>query len=337
MSTDDTRDFVLFQQEIDDALALATTGDVKYVSEKCNQLASKNADLELDLIDAQSLLDRCVQISEEYAPPSLVIRSIHHFACTGGSLISKCLHAMPGAHVISEVHPLARQHVDIRKQKFTPTDTITAAFYAGVPRMDELALKIFEKDVLLILEQAERYGFLPIFREHSHTDYCVGEAPLAAQPMQFGALANAKHKRLVTVRDPVDSYASLTSNGWLDHQPPTFDEYCNRYLKFLESFDETEIFYYEDFVLSPAREMTKMCAHLDIPYSGFFEQVFDVRSISGDSGRRSSTISARSSRKFDTALRQELESSVTYAKLRQFLNMSIRPNEFTTSHGFERA
>lgn len=315
MSTKVPSEFVLFQQEIDGALALAAAGDVTRASAESNQFDAENPDLQLDLIDAHSLLDRCMQISEEYAPPPRVVRSIHHFACTGGSLISKCLHAMPCVHLISEVHPLSRLHIPTGKQQFTPTDMVTAAYNAGLPNLNDLSLKIFESDVELMLEHSEKRGFYPVFRMHSHTDFCVGPEALNAQPLSYGRLSSFEHKKVVTVRDPVDSYASLVHNGWLHHEPTTFDEYCKRYLAFIEWFDDDEIFYYEDFVANPAKELKKICLRLQLPYAEFFQEYFDSRSISGDSGRKSRKICALPSRELSADLRHEVETSLNYDAL----------------------
>ena len=38
----------------------------------------------------------------------ITLRSIHHLACTGGTLISKCIASMPDVALISEVNPMNR-------------------------------------------------------------------------------------------------------------------------------------------------------------------------------------------------------------------------------------
>lgn len=49
------------------------------------------------------------------------IRTIHHFACTGGTLIAKCLASMPNTQFISEIEPHSNM---TSKAKFTPTNFI---------------------------------------------------------------------------------------------------------------------------------------------------------------------------------------------------------------------
>lgn len=309
--TTDTPAFTLFQRELNDALSTLVEKEEEVSAQL--EVLEHAALLDLDLIDAESLLDRCIQIDEKYRPQPRIMRSIHHFACTGGSLISKCLHAMPGAHVLSEVHPLARRHMNMSKQPFTPTDMISASYYAGLPSADQLSLKIFEKELDIILDQAEEQGFYPIFREHTHTDYCVGNDAVAAAPFHSVSLANIDHRSIATVRNPIESYISLTTNGWLHHQPATFDEYCRRYLMFLENFEDENIFYYEDFVRHPDRELKRMCETLDLPFYEHFSHIFDLRSISGDSGRTSSGIQERPSRTPPDCILQQAH--IGYAKV----------------------
>jgi hypothetical protein len=39
---------------------------------------------------------------------SPVVRTLHHVACSGGTLISRCLAALPGVVLLSELNPLNR-------------------------------------------------------------------------------------------------------------------------------------------------------------------------------------------------------------------------------------
>jgi hypothetical protein len=38
-------------------------------------------------------------------PPQEQIASIHHLACTGGTIISKCIASMRGVYFLSEISP----------------------------------------------------------------------------------------------------------------------------------------------------------------------------------------------------------------------------------------
>ena len=95
---------------------------------------------------------------------SLTIRSIHHFACSGGSLISKCLDVMPSVRLLSELHPNARKHLHTASHKFTPSDVISCAYYAGVNDLDSLAFTIMEASVKLAIEHAYYQREFLVFR-----------------------------------------------------------------------------------------------------------------------------------------------------------------------------
>ena len=47
------------------------------------------------------------------------LRTIHHFACTGGTVISKCLAALPQVMLISEINPINRH-----SSKFNPSHPV---------------------------------------------------------------------------------------------------------------------------------------------------------------------------------------------------------------------
>ena len=310
MTNDAKSTFLLFTEQIDQALAVLEQGEEPSNTILLNEMLSNQE----EVLDAGSLLARCEQIAKRYEPSQRIVRSIHHFACTGGSLISKCINALPGVCVISEVHPLARRHLERKKQTFTPTDLIVQSYFAGVPDVNELSLEMFKEGIRTIANHAEKKGFYPIFREHSHTDYCVGDDPLALNLFSKMQQPDVEHKRVVTVRNPIDSFASLVDNGWVHHNPGSFDEYCRRYLLFLSNFEEREIFRYEDFVADPDREMTKIAAALSVPHNELFGDIFDFRLISGDSGRKASRIGARPARDGIDVIRSEANSSKFYGR-----------------------
>jgi len=51
------------------------------------------------------------------------LRTAAHFACSGGTLISKCIAALPNVQLLSEVDPLS-SYVAPGANGFTPTDLV---------------------------------------------------------------------------------------------------------------------------------------------------------------------------------------------------------------------
>ena len=160
------KDLVTLHSELTAALTLI---------EKKGGLKSRNANLtELKVNEAQSLLDRCEQIvANRNVKPQL--RIIHHLACSGGTLVSKCLAALPNIYLLSELHPTTTLHQGGGKPKFLPADVTTQSRYANVPHIDTLAWKLFVSNIIQTYEHIGQYSGTLIIREHTHSDYCVGE------------------------------------------------------------------------------------------------------------------------------------------------------------------
>ena len=87
-----------------------------------------------------SLLQQCEQLLRADEGQKEPIRTVHHFACTGGTLISKCLAAMPNTHVLSEVEPHSQMQA---KKNFTPTDLIQLLRNSSRPSSQDLESKVF--------------------------------------------------------------------------------------------------------------------------------------------------------------------------------------------------
>jgi hypothetical protein len=247
-------------------------------------------------------------------PQKTPIRIIQHLSCTGGTLISKCLTAMPNVVLLSEVHPLSRLHVDSRP-RFAPTDITYLALWGGFPFIDELSEKIFRADIDVISQHVRQLGKYLVIREHSHSDFMVGESPTGFSTIKELLKEDYPVLSVVTVRHPVDSYLSLLNNGWVHFVPETFDEYCRRYLLFIEQNEGLPVCKYEEFVQDPETELKALCDALDLPFNEDFEDVFDLNIMSGDSGRSSAVIAKRERRSYDDSFRTELRESSGYSEL----------------------
>ena len=106
--------------------------------------SSVQGSTELEIKEAEGLLGRCANELNENAKPKL--RIIHHLACSGGTLISKCLSALPNVYLLSEVHPHTSLALDVNKPRYSPTDISSLAKYANIPFANELADKILKTE-----------------------------------------------------------------------------------------------------------------------------------------------------------------------------------------------
>ncbi|GFD94478.1 hypothetical protein KUL156_46710 [Alteromonas sp. KUL156] len=306
----EVENFKKLRIEIDQALSLLNDS---------GKVAKSSVTLEpSSLVDANSLLARCENALEKRQSNEKIIRSIHHFACSGGTVLSKCISAMPNTFLISEVHPTTKLTINPSVIEFRPTDITSLGRYAKLPRMDELAEKMFLSQIDVVNEHLNAMSSKLVLREHTHSDYCLGnEEAIANEPVLVKLFKERySHRKLATVRNPIDSFISLQSNGWIHFSPPTFDEYCERLLAFISHFKESEIVRYEDFVAEPKIVMQRITEILDIEYSPYFEDVFSIFNVTGDSGRSGDRIHARARREVFKELQSEIENSENYNKLK---------------------
>jgi hypothetical protein len=206
---------------------------------------------------------------------------IHHLSSTGGTLISKCIAAMPGVVLLSEMHPL----VGLLQPQFFPLDPLAQLLvnYPALTPDDEVLEREFCNRFEIVAKTCADAGKKLILRDHSHSDYLTDRQP-------SGRLVNALEKsykllRVVTVRHPVDAWLSMRSSGF-DAHLRNFTGYCDRVLRFLDDHAELPYWRYEDFVADPATIVAQISAHLQIPYDPEFLSTFGDIVLTGDSGRK---------------------------------------------------
>jgi hypothetical protein len=225
--------------------------------------------------------------------PIVPIRTLHHLACTGGTLFAKCLSALPNVRLLSEVDPLSDLMFDAERPAFAPTDLVTLLKQTPGGRDEELIVSLFRSQIEVLHANAARFGRHLVIRDHSHSHFCVG-ASLRERPRLVDLLpAGVPVRSLITVRHPVDSFASLQQNGWVSFAPADFETYCTRYHAFLDAHRGIPIIRYEDFVADPIRTMRRIAAVLELPANDDFADMFGVFKVTGDSGRSGDVIAPR--------------------------------------------
>lgn len=272
--------------------------------------------------DAQ-LAERCLALLDA-APAAVVepIRTLHHFACTGGTLISKCIAALPNVQLLSEVDPLS-PYVPAGAENFSPTDFVLLMKRSTRGATPQQIGGAFAAQLRWLHGDATAQGLRLVIRDHAHSQFCHGRT-LAPRPSLRELMPEGiPLKSLVTVRHPLDSFASLQKNRWLSFEPASIDHYCRRYLAFLEHHAGVPVMRYEDFVAEPQRLMQKLCGALDLAYEPHFADWFGTFAVSGDSGRSGSTIAARPSSPQAVALEAEAARSDAYRELTTKLSYGL--------------
>jgi len=242
------------------------------------------------------------------------IRIIHHLSCTGGTLFAKCLAAQPNTLLLNEVDPLSTILVNTKKAEFTPTDLIGLMRQADAQADQEVLADVFLDGLKVVKRHLTSKAITLIGRDHSHGKYLTGD--VVKDRPSFKDIVSREYDviSLVTVRHPIDSYLSLQKNGWDQHfSPSTLDEYCKRYLRFLDDMSNADVIRYEDFIDDPKGVMRQMCLILKISYNDSFVDIFDTFSFSGDSGRSAGSISKRARRDINDEILAEVDNSKAYA------------------------
>lgn len=282
--------------------------------------STNDKSLPSDSTAAVGLLDQCMALcAEQYALREEPIRTVHHFACTGGTLFSKCIAAMPNTQLLSEIDPLSKLTTNQERPNFSATDLI-GQIRQGTRHFDDTMLvEVFLRGIEALLADAEKKGLRLVIRDHAHSQFCTAQD--ASSRPTLREILQQQHQVLsvITVRHPIDSYASLLKHGWIHFHPESFDEYCARYLAFLHRYENVPIYKYEDFVHEPPRVMQDLCAALKLPYQEQFESLYSIFKLTGDSGRTSTNIAARVRQGVSDALLVEVNESRHYKKLAEWL------------------
>jgi hypothetical protein len=244
------------------------------------------------------------------------LRSLHHMACTGGTLIAKCLAALPGVVVLNEVDPRSLLALEPGAQpRFTPRDMISLMQQSSHLDDVELIDDVFLSDVQVMSRRLAGRGQALLLRDHTHSAYLHGPAVRSGTTLRQTLRRRFTVHSIVTVRNPIDSYLSLLENKWLHFEPATFDEYCQRYLKFLADYEGVKWFRYEDFVARPREVMREMSAALHLPYDESFIEQFPKFKFSGDSGRKGDVIEPRPRREYGEDFVAEVNASSAFKAL----------------------
>jgi hypothetical protein len=217
--------------------------------------------------------------------------------------------------LLSEAHPNTVLNLSDETPIYSPSDITKLAHYSGIPKHSELADEIFNSSIDKLYEHVEKLGGVLVIREHTHSDFNTDAAIPAKSKVVDLLEARYEVKSVLTVRDPLESYASLKRNNWIHFKPQTFDEYCRRMVILLGQFGRETIVKYEDFVETPLDTMRRISALLELPLDESFEDIFSMFKVTGDSGRSGDRISQRPLKTKSQELTKEAQNSAFYKEL----------------------
>jgi hypothetical protein len=280
------------------------------------------------------------------------IRVLHHWTCSGGTILSRCIATHPDVVLLSELHPLAYlRHRDVYPDSSSfhfPNDILWQLCLPHNGRDPAFCLAAWNGAIDGLYQQLREEDKFLVIRSHSHVDFFTGIMPADA-PLVATELAR-RHtlEQLITVRHPLDSWLSLCKQGWQHHfRFSSFTEYCKRCLAMLDACKSFPLLRYEDFCVNPYNGFRTLCSKLGLPED--VDNIFSLENItvSGDSGRSGNKIGARGRRPLPDRLAQTIKKinegdagidNHPYATICERLNYNpdpLSPHPFTTGayHG----
>lgn len=274
-----------------------------------------------------SLIQQCRTLSEEVTQAKAEpVRCLHHFACTGGTLMARYLAVQPNTVLLSEIDPLSRHHIDGSPPRFAPTDLIQHLRYSPRAIQEEVIGDVFLAGLEPLLADCRGRGRRLVLRDHAHSQFCHGDAPHDRPTLRALLMQRYPVRSVVTVRHPLDAYLSLTNSNWLHFTPDTLDEYARRNLAFLDAYEGVEIFRYEDFLTAPEQQLRDICKVLDLPFAGVQAELVALMPLTGDSGRGGHGLQIRPRRPVPDDVSVAARSSKRYISLCDRLGYDPAPD-----------
>ena len=170
---------------------------------------------------------------------------------------------------------------------------------------------------------ANKHNKRLFIREHSHSYFFKDTRPRKINSVSW--IYDLYKKRfglslpvLLSVRDPIDSWLSLNSS-FENESPFNFDQYCEKYLFFLDMVTKTEgiyLFKYEDFVTDQINILNNIGKKIGKkPFTMNGDFLHNSVTSSGNSGRGGTMITPRKRRLFTRTLVQDTRDSNNYKLL----------------------
>lgn len=235
------------------------------------------------------------------------IRIIHHWACSGGTIICRSIANLQNVVLLSEVHPYAYLRLIKPEPSYTPTDLIQQLCLPHNEADPVFCLAAWRGAITALAKKVADNNKVLVLRSHSHIDFFTGAQPetehCITRILRDIHVTNA----LLTVRHPLDSWISIQRMSWDRHfRFGTFEEFCLRAIILVQASVGLPVVRYEEFTLNPDEGLKAVCINLNINLDTTQSSAFDLVRLSGDSGRSSNQIQPRNRRPVPKALYAEI-------------------------------
>ena len=208
---------------------------------------------------------------------------IHHMARTGGTVICKCVAAMSGVALLSEIHPkgMTEYHPVLQAVKWHQLVPLDEARRLAVECPGD-----FERCMGAVLRHAVDRGVALVIRDWNHLDftgvpYMQPDYRLSCYDA-LTAIAPTRHA--ATVRHPVAQWRSLMRLPMMSDVALSREDFLVGYHRFAIEAAQAGFIRYEDFTRDPDGELRKLCDMLGIAFDPDYRGRWHaVRTITGDS------------------------------------------------------
>ena len=236
------------------------------------------------------------------------IRIIHHWACSGGTIICRAIANLHNVVLLSEVHPLAYLRLAKAEASYSPTDIIQQLCLPQNGADPVLCVAAWRGAITALAQKVAENNKVLVLRNHSHIDFFTGAQPETEHFVTRTLQDTQAIDALLTVRHPLDSWISIQRQAWDRHfRFGTFEEFCRRAILLVQASERLPIVRYEEFTINPERGIQVICGCLHIEPNCTQPLRLDAVSLSGDSGRSSNRIRPRTRRPIPEAVQAEIQ------------------------------
>lgn len=209
--------------------------------------------------------------------PSL--RVVHNMARAGGTLICRCLGAMQGVRLLSEIHPLGH-----RNRHFNALAQYQQWY--EYPGIDGQSTPGFDRAIDLVYAHCAEQNDHLILRDWAHLDF-VGPPAMRAPSfsLTLDARLSGRYRLLhgAIVRHPMETWLSLSKMSVIIDNNILMADFFAGYRRFLDAVRDHTWIRYEDFTTGPVQALSSLCAALEVQFDpGCLERWPDNRRITGD-------------------------------------------------------
>ena len=252
-----------------------------------------------------------------FGKPDIMV--VHHFACTGGSLIVKAIRDSMNVSPVSEVNPAWMFGSSVFKpgDVFGQYSQSTGCYQWSLER----AKAVYQSSVQEVFAHCRASGRQLLLRDWTHGDFFDDIFPHVLSTRDW-LPSELRAASLLTVRHPIESYVSARSNNIEAINRISLDEYCFRYLYFLRCYPDASIMRYEDFCLHPSVQLQALSDLFSLSCRTDGVSLSDI-GISGDSGRRSNRPQLRPSKAGLVEAADPPRATKNYIKLCDLLGYSV--------------